>query len=342
MVLAIGILALGLVLTAWGIRGVRRDPRRLRPSVAILSGVSVSILGVASVVSVSGLAPRALEVAALAVGAVVIVAYPLLTGFLVANGIVMVRRERRSLQHLLSLLLGIGMTLLPLLVLPAVGARDRGTVAEHVLTWAALLVGGVFGYLAFAFGAFLLGSVLYRRAGRRFTPRYIVVLGAGLRGRAVSPLLARRLDRAVVEFRRQGGSAIIVPSGGRGPDEVRTEASAMSDYLRTEHRVPAERILPEGRARTTRENLEFSRELFTEPGARTVVVTSGFHVLRAAVLTRELGLRARVIGTRTAGYYLPSAYLREFAALLLANRVINLVLATSFLALGVTYFAFVR
>jgi uncharacterized SAM-binding protein YcdF (DUF218 family) len=335
VVIATGVLLLGLTCTVWGLVDVRRDPRRLRPSVAILAGVLITVIGVAAVVSASGLLPRTLTVALVAIGGLAAVAYPVLTVLLVANGVTMIRRERTTPAHLLSLTLGLAMTALPVLALIVVHLRPNRSPAITVLGWSVLVVGSVLGYLAFAFGAFLLGTFLYRRIGRRLPARYIVVLGAGLRGRQVSPLLARRLDKAAAEFRRQGGTGIIVPSGGRGDDEERTEASAMTDYLRTEHGVPVAQILPEDRARTTRENLTFSRALFTAPDARAVVVTSGFHVLRAAMLTRELRMRARVVGCRTAGYYLPSAYLREFAALLSANRIINVVLASGFTALTV-------
>ena len=48
-----------------------------------------------------------------------------------------------------------------------------------------------------------------------------------------------------------------------------------------------------------------------------VIVTSGYHVLRAAIIARGAGLRGQVTGARTAGYYWPSAMLREFAAVFL-------------------------
>lgn len=336
MVIATGVLLLGLTCTVWGLVGVRRDPRRLRPSVEILAGALVTVIGLAAVVSASGLLPRTLTVAMVAIAGVAAIAYPVLTVMLVINGVTMIRRERTTPAHLLSLVLGLGMTALPVLALIAIQLRDTPSPAVTILGWLVLVVGSVLGYLAFAFGAFLLGTFLYRRVGRRVPARYIVVLGAGLRGRQVSPLLARRLDRAAVELRRQGGTGIIVPSGGRGDDEERTEASAMAEYLRSEHAVPEGQILPEDRARTTRENLTFSRALFSSPDARAIVVTSGFHVLRAAVLTRELRMRARVVGCRTAGYYLPSAYLREFAAVLSAHRVVNVVLASAFTAVTVS------
>jgi uncharacterized SAM-binding protein YcdF (DUF218 family) len=60
------------------------------------------------------------------------------------------------------------------------------------------------------------------------------------------------------------------------------------------------------------------------PGARAMVVTSDFHAFRAALMARRLGIRGQVTGARVAGYYRPSAVLREFAAVFLRYWVINL------------------
>jgi uncharacterized SAM-binding protein YcdF (DUF218 family) len=58
--------------------------------------------------------------------------------------------------------------------------------------------------------------------------------------------------------------------------------------------------------------------------ASCVIVTSGYHVLRTAILARRAGLRGQVTGARTAAYYWPSAMLREFGAVLLRYRAVNL------------------
>jgi hypothetical protein len=60
------------------------------------------------------------------------------------------------------------------------------------------------------------------------------------------------------------------------------------------------------------------------PDAPVTVVTSSYHVFRAAMFTRRAGLRAHVTGARTAGYFIPSAFLREFIAILATYRWINL------------------
>ena len=99
----------------------------------------------------------------------------------------------------------------------------------------------------------------------------------------------------------------------------------MASYL-IARGFPADRLLLEDRSRNTEENLVFSKAIMDElrPGARATIVTSDFHAFRAALLARRLGIRGQVTGARVAGYYRPSALLREFAAVFLQYRVINL------------------
>lgn len=72
----------------------------------------------------------------------------------------------------------------------------------------------------------------------------------------------------------------------------------------------------------TRDLLE-SSDLRSEP---MIVVTSNFHVLRTAALTRDLGLDAHVTGAATARFYAPTAFLREFVAILHRYRTPNIAL----------------
>jgi uncharacterized SAM-binding protein YcdF (DUF218 family) len=56
-------------------------------------------------------------------------------------------------------------------------------------------------------------------------------------------------------------------------------------------------------------------------------------VLRTAILARRLRLDAEVTGAKTAFYYLPSAFLREFAALLVAYKWSNVLMGLASVAL---------
>lgn len=334
-------LAVGLGLLVFSVVEVRRDGRRMILAVTFLAGLLVSLTAGAGVLSLSGISPDALLRLAQVAVLLSLVAYPLLTVFLLANGVTMWRRERGTLAHRLTLLVGLGMLALPIYLGTTISlAPQLGRVAT-ALVWLGLIVLGMLAYVAFCFAAFLVGTFAYRRTTRRFAPRYVVILGAGLRGRRVTPLLARRLDRAVAEFRRHAGRPVLIPSGGRGADEEVSEGRAMADYLQ-EQGIPADRILVEDRATTTRENLVYARDLMDDPAAPIVVTTSNYHVFRTAMATRTLRMNARVRGSRVARYYAPSAFLREFAAIMLDHKVLNGILVGAYLVLTLGLYAISR
>ncbi|MEU4801499.1 ElyC/SanA/YdcF family protein [Actinosynnema sp. NPDC023587] len=247
---------------------------------------------------------------------------------LIINGVVMLRREGRALGNLLSLLTGLAIITLAGVFIFAV-ADDR--------TWVHAVVGSLVitaAYVAFLFVSLLLYSIIYGKTGRRTGFDAVIVLGAGLMGDRVPPLLAGRLDRATRVYHREvtaGHAPVIVVSGGRGADEETSEAVAMRGYL-LDRGVPDDVIVLEDRATTTEENLRYSKALLEERGhtGRTVAVTNNYHVFRTAVLARRLRMRTEVIGSRTAWYFWPSAFLREFVAIL-ARRPIPHVLVCGLL-----------
>ncbi|MFI5585371.1 YdcF family protein [Amycolatopsis sp. NPDC051758] len=243
-------------------------------------------------------------------GAVVVLVALVLPIALIVNGGRMWRREGRSTGNLLSLALGVG-----LIVLEALFFVPLGRWGSALVTVAAVLAC----YFGFLFLSLLVYSVLYSRVGRRGGLDAVIVLGCGLSGDEVPPLLAGRLERAIRLYTRESAPPLLVVSGGRGPDESVTEADAMHAYLR-DRGVPEDRIRREDQARTTEENLRFSAALLPEEARRVVAVTSNYHVFRAAVECRRLHLPFHAVGSPTAHYFLPSALLREFAALILHYR----------------------
>nr|WP_245574251.1 YdcF family protein [Amycolatopsis nigrescens] len=289
-----------------------REPRRL--SNAVWLGVAVLFFGLWLLLRAADtelLADVAGYTLLTLVGLLVLV----LPAALIANGVVMWRREGHRPANSLSLLAGVALVLLFGFSFYAASF----TRATWVIV-AAISLMLVAGYIAFLFVSLLAYSVLYGRLGRRGRADAIVVLGSGLLGDRVPPLLASRLDRAMERYTREtaaGATPVLVVSGGQGPGETVSEAAAMGAYLR-ERGVPEERILLEDKAATTEQNLRFSAALLEQHGhaGRIVAVTSSYHVFRAAVLSRRLRLRLHVVGARTASYFAPSAFLREFVALL--------------------------
>ncbi|XGU18489.1 YdcF family protein [Rhodococcus sp. 3Y1] len=135
-------------------------------------------------------------------------------------------------------------------------------LASALLTqryWLAVVLGSfslVASYLGFLFTSFLLYSYVYGRQKYQPGMDAIVVHGAGLSGADVTPLLASRLDKAADVFRaevREGRSPLLVVSGGKGSDEVVSEAEAMCVYL-VDHGIPRESVILEDRSTTTLEN----------------------------------------------------------------------------------------
>jgi uncharacterized SAM-binding protein YcdF (DUF218 family) len=317
--------ALGLAAVVFVVflAGVIREPRSFGNAVLLGLALALGALGLAEHLAEAPGRPEHLLLLvlllAMALGPV------LVGGLLVANGVTMIRREPLRPANLLSLLAGAAVFLV-------IGFDVAAERTEDVqLSLFATVATLVFGYVSFLLVSYVLYAFMYGLVARTGRADFVVVLGSGLRpDGGVPPLLANRLDRgrevwAALDRRAGGAKPLLIVSGGKGDDERVPEASAMASYL-IAHGFPADRLIPEDQSRSTEENLTFSKAIMDElrPGARATVVTSDFHAFRAALLARRLGIRGQVTGARVAGYYRPSALLREFAAVFLRYRVINL------------------
>lgn len=227
------------------------------------------------------------------------------TAYLIFNGRQMMTFEGRRLANLLSLFYGLG-----ILILMGLHFLPRLALLRHFLAAADfLLVYVTFLYLSYVLYSFWSGLFPVRRE-----PDYIIILGSGLFGDKVPPLLAQRLDKGLQIYEKFSRRPRIIVSGGQGPDELVSEAQAMAAYL-TEKGVPAAAILLEDQSRTTFENLSLSKKLMTQKASYSLVVTNSFHALRAGVYMRRIGIKGRSIGSPTALYFLPSAWIRETVGL---------------------------
>ena len=319
------VLAVGAVLFAVGLIGFIRERRRLGTMVLMIAGLALGGLAAMLMLATSDDLSMIPVVIALVGTLAMLLGYPVLAVFLIANGVTMVRRESRTLGNLLSLLLGVAMLAWPVVSGWIAGLAAAGSTWAMVLSGLSVMATGIGAYFGFCFLVFLCAAVAYRRLPQSFHTGHVIVLGSGLIGSRVPPLLAARLDKAIEVANGQEPPAIIIPSGGQGSDEDVAEGVAMAGYLESSG-VPRERILVEDRAVNTRENLRFSQALMPNPDAPVAVVTTGYHVFRTALLTRTLGMDAKVAGARTARYYVPSAFLREFVAVMREHLTLNAVL----------------
>ncbi|MFI9787788.1 YdcF family protein [Kitasatospora sp. NPDC051984] len=307
-----------LLLTALG---VRRDRRRF--SNAVYLGLALTFLAFALLATLGRTDSVLAETVVIAVVLAPALGVLVLSGLLIANGFKMLRKEGRRLGNLLSLLCGLGILVVVALLIAATQADSPVLVVIARTTF--LLAS----YFSFLFLCFIGYAYLYGRLIPRQDVDYVVVLGSGLiGGTRVPPLLASRLERGRALYERQaanGRPPLLITSGGQGPDEKLPESHAMAAYL-TERGFPADRIVLEDRSRTTEENLRFSRELMTaaNPDYRCIVVTNNFHAFRAAILARQESVNGQVAGSPTAAYFWPSATIREFVAVTVTHKWINL------------------
>lgn len=322
---------------------VHRERRRMRNCVLLV--LTISFIW-ESVIVVAGYV-YAQDISGQLIIPLMILAVVFAIGML-ANGLIVIRKEGFSISHSLSLFVGGAI----LVVIAAyVGLVSYVAHLESLsygfykmpkaFETAFCICMGLAAYLPLMMIGFVLYSVLYQMLPIKKKPNYIVVLGCGLSGDRVTPLLASRLDRGMEFDKKTKSQSVFLVSGGQGSDEVVSEAHAMEQYL-LEHGIPQERILKEEKSTTTRENLLFSKKIMEEQKNDyfCVIATNNFHVLRAAIFARNFGVNGEVIGGKTAKYYHPVAAIREHAALIWSYKVLFIVYAMLVIGINVCRYLF--
>lgn len=139
---------------------------------------------------------------------------------------------------------------------------------------------------------------------------YIIVLGAGIKGEQVPPLLASRIDQGI-EILKKNPKALLIMSGGQGKGEDIPEGEAMARYAINKG-IDESKIIIENKSTNTKENLLFSSKLMTKESPRVGFVTTSYHVFRALILAKDLGIRCIGFGSVTKWYFTLNALIREF------------------------------
>ena len=152
---------------------------------------------------------------------------------------------------------------------------------------------------------------------------YVVVLGSGLIGDKVPPLLASRINKGIQIYKSNQNCKLIF-SGGQGPDERISEGQAMALYAEKQG-ISTDDIIIENKARNTRENILFSKELMTN-GSRFAIISNYYHLFRALLLAKELEIPCIGFGAKTRLYFTLNAYIRELVGYLYLKRKLHITL----------------
>lgn len=164
--------------------------------------------------------------------------------------------------------------------------------------------------IGICFFAFIEARILYMGQHVSSTQgNTLIVLGAQLNGNSISRLLRYRLDAALA-FHKEYPKATIIVSGGQGPGESTSEASAMRNYL-VANGVPDQQILMEDNSMNTAENFSFSKKLLKND-THVSVISNDFHMYRANHLCEESGLTCSLYPARSDFDLAPNFYFREF------------------------------
>ena len=308
----------GIVLAAF-IFSMLRDNRSMWNPALLIIGVFFSYLSLVQLFYTSG--DENIYMITLAAGFLGVPLLIFFSGiFLIYNGFILLKREGKSKVNYLSLVMGILIIAFYIIIfVRAYGSDYFIFYQNHWLNIFFIFV--IYSYIifGFAFAGFLLYSLLYNFIPKGKNYDFIIIHGAGLlNGERVTPLLKRRIDKAVEAFKKSRNSNIkLIASGGQGADEKISEARAIFNYLMEETDVPGKAVLLEDQSKTTYQNLLFSKKLGESlvETPRFLFVTNDYHVFRTSTYAKKIGIRGDGLGCSTASYYLPSAFIREYVAL---------------------------
>lgn len=174
-------------------------------------------------------------------------------------------------------------------------------------------------YLLFIFSMFSFSGLLnLMHINKKRRIDYIVVLGCGIFGDKMTPLLKGRVDKGI-ELYKKHPEATIIMSGGQGKGENIPESVAMKRYA-LEKGIQEDKIIIEDQSMDTRENLINSYQIINDSKANIVIVTNRFHVLRALMIARKLKIKCKGYGSKTKWYFSLNAHLREFVGYLSISK----------------------
>lgn len=144
----------------------------------------------------------------------------------------------------------------------------------------------------------------------------VLVLGARVSGAGLSKTLRCRVQ-AAADYLRGHPAAACITTGGQGRDEPCSEGEAAKRALEALGIEPG-RITAETRSRTTLENLRFSKAILAEMGRgpAVVIATQGYHMRRACMMARHIGLLPHPLYAESNPRALPKNLCREALATL--------------------------
>ena len=174
--------------------------------------------------------------------------------------------------------------------------------------------------------ATLFCNIMASRHNPKYDKDFVIILGSKIKDNGeLTPLLKGRVDRAIrfgkEQFDSSGKKIYYIPSGGKGRDEVISEAEAIRNYL-VKCGIDKKDIIIENKSTSTEENMKFSNEIIKKKkqDAKISFSTTNYHVFRSGVIASNEGIYCEGMGSKTKWYFYTNALIREFIATLVQER----------------------
>lgn len=249
------------------------------------------------------------------------------------SNIQLIIKEGKSLKNLLGLFLGIFIcifTLLPdsiykvLMKSQKINIYNLNTIGPYLYMFFETLIYLIVAYLECILIATIIIAIKSIKKKIEMNKDYMIILGCKIKkDGTLTPLLKGRVDKAI-EFRNNqlktnNKDLIFIPSGGKGKDEIISEAESIKNYL-LDQGIKEKNILMENKSTNTYENIKFSNKLIKNKKSNIAFSTTNYHVLRAGLIATEQGLKIEGIGSKTKSYFWINAFIREFIGTLYSER----------------------
>ena len=256
---------------------------------------------------------------------------------IMVSNINLMRKEGRNLRNMLGIILSVVFCLM--LIFPSqfsdfiynhtnAEVHKETGIGRHLAMFFEDGISSVVAYIE----CILIGTIAVALRAAKHIPPFdrdcILILGCMInKDGTLTKLLQGRADRAIEFAQMQkdaaGKDIVFVPSGGKGSDEVISEAEAIRNYLVSQG-IPEDKILVENKSANTFENIKFSNALINEAYGGTdpklAFSTTNYHVFRSGMYASKQGIKAEGIGSKTKRYFWVNAFIREFAATLISER----------------------
>ena len=166
------------------------------------------------------------------------IAFPgLLMAIFFIEGIKVIRHEGAKISNVWSILFAL-LLYSYLAIWPQIGNLMENTFSTTLYT----IVGFTAIYVLSLMAMYSLSAILNLiHLKKNRNADYIVVLGSGIIGKKVTPLLAARIERGI-ELLKFNPHAVLIMSGGQGPGEDIPESVAMAAHA-VDKGVDVERII---------------------------------------------------------------------------------------------------